>query len=150
MKHILVVEDGAEYSETLSRFLGHRFLFTRAGDGPEALERLAAGGFDAVFLDMCFDRIRDERLFGDLGEAAERFNGDRARGRAFLQEQQGLYVLAALRDAGHPVPVLLSHDFAGEPRRFERLRARYAPLDHLPDVTSPAVIEARLAALTGA
>lgn len=147
MKRVLVVEDGDEYVETLRRFLSHRFAFERAGSGPEALRLLATGGWDAVFLDMCFDRVPDDLLLGDPRDSAERFGGDPVRGRAFLQEHQGVHVLAAMREAGHRVPVLLSHDFTAEPRRFERLAARHGPLDQLPDFV-PAEVERRLLALT--
>ncbi len=144
---VLVVEDGLEYTETLQRFLPDGFLWVRAGSGPAALDALAASGFDAVFLDMRFDRVADEVLFGDLVETADRFNGDPAQARHFLQDHQGNYILAALRDAGHRVPVLLSYDFEGEPRRWSHLAARFAPVDYLPDNASPAQIAERLRAL---
>ena len=66
MKRILVVEDGSEYSDTLSRFLGHAFEFVRAGSGPRALARLAAEAYDGVFLDMRFDRAPDGIRMGEL------------------------------------------------------------------------------------
>lgn len=149
MNRVLVVEDGNEYSDTLGRFLSHRFVFGRAGSGPEALRMLAEGGWDAVFLDMCFDRVPADQLLGDLHEAAERFGGDPVRARDFLQQHQGTFVLAAMRETGHRVPVLLSYDFSGEPRRFERLAARHGPVDHLPD-PGPAEVDRRLRALVGA
>ncbi|MCA9488898.1 MAG: response regulator [Myxococcales bacterium] len=148
MRRILVVEDGNEYSDTLGRFLSHRFVFGRAGSGPEALRMMAEASWDAVFLDMCFDRVPDEQLLGDRHEVAERFGGDPVRARAFLQQHQGTFVLAALRGAGHAQPVLLSYDFSAEPRRFERLAARQGPLDHLPDPV-PGEVERRLTALLG-
>lgn len=148
MRHrILVIEDGSEYTETLSRFLGERFDFERAGSGPAALARLAEATFDAVFLDMKFDRAPEGELLGDVDEVADRFNGDPVAARRHLEEHQGTYVLAALREAGHAVPVLLSYDFSVEPRRWERLAARFAPVDHLPDLASPAEVASRLTAL---
>jgi len=146
---ILVVEDGFEYSETLSRFLGEGFRWVRAGSGPAALAALAEDGFDAVFLDMRFDRVPDEDLLGDLAETADRFNGDPAQARHFLQDHQGNYVLAALREAGHHLPVLLSYDFQGEPRRWSHLSGRFAPVDYLPDNASPPEIAERLRRLAG-
>ena len=50
---------------------------------------------------------------------------------------------------GLRLPVLLSYDFAGEPRRWERLRARFAPIDHLPDDASPSEVRQRLRRLCG-
>jgi DNA-binding response OmpR family regulator len=149
VKRILVVEDGTEYSDTLGRFLGHAFEFARAGSGPSALERLAAEPYDAVFLDMRFDRAPDGELLGDLDAAADRFNGDPVQARRFLEDHQGTYILAALREAGHVHPVLMSYDFGAEPRRWERLSARYGPVDYLPDVSSPAEVAARLRAAIG-
>ena len=139
---MLVVEDGHEYSETLLRFLPD-FTWERAGSGPEALKRLAAERFDALFLDMRFDRVPVDQLLGDLVATADRFNGDPGQARQFLEDHQGNYVLAAIRDAGYRVPVLMSYDFEGEPRRWQRIVEKYAPVDHLPDNASPAEIAER-------
>lgn len=145
---VLIIEDGLEYSETLGRFLGDRFAFERVGSGPEALERLGQGPTpDAVFLDMRFDRTPEEQLLGDLDALLDRFNGDPAQARRFREDHQGTYVLAALREAGRALPVLLSYDFDGEPRRWERLAARFGPVDYLPDNASPHEVAARLEAL---
>lgn len=147
---VLVVEDGHEYITNLERFLGEHFVFTRAGDGFQALELLArspADGppFDALFLDMRFDRA--ERLLGDLDALADRFAGDHSRARRFLEDNQGTYVLAALREAGHQQPALFSYDFDSEPRRFKNLSGRYGPLGYLHDAAGPAAIRDALAAL---
>ncbi len=144
---VLVVEDGTEYTDTLSRFLTEGFGFVRAGSGPEALERLAEGSFDVVFLDMRFDRVAEDRLLGDPAEAADRFNGDAVQARRFLEDHQGTYVLAELRAQGHAQPVLMSYDFSWEPRRWRNLSARYGPLDFLVDVASPTEVAQRLRAL---
>ena len=66
------------------------------------------------------------------------------QGRRFLEDHQGNYILDAIRRAGHTLPVLLSYDFDAEPRRWERLAARYGPLDYLDDVAGPADVAARL------
>jgi len=143
---VLVVEDGFEYIETLKRFLPEGFDWERVGSGPQAMARLAEEAWDAVFLDMRFDRAPEDELFGDVLEVADRFNGDPVQARRFLEDHQGNFILAALRDGGQQIPVLLSYDFAGEPRRWERLRSRYGPVDYLPDNASPADIAARLEA----
>jgi CheY-like chemotaxis protein len=149
MTKVLIIEDGLEYSETLTRFLGDRFGFERVGSGPAALARLeGAHGIDGVFLDMRFDRTPDDELLGDLDELLDRFNGDPAQARRFREDHQGTYVLAALREAGVSLPVLMSYDFDGEPRRWKRLAARFGPLDYLPDNASPAEVAERLQALT--
>ena len=133
---ILVAEDGHEYTTNLERFLGDEFRFVRAGDGEAALAAVAEGAFDAIFLDMRFDRA--ERLLGDLGALVRRFSGDEARARRFLEDNQGTYVLAALRAAGCPLPVIFSYDFDGEPRRFANLSRRHGPLAYLNDTAGPA------------
>jgi len=144
---VLVCEDGFEYSETLGRFLPD-VSWERAGSGPKALEALRRGGFDAVFLDMRFDRVPDDELLGDVAETADRFNGDAVQARLFLQDHQGNYVLAAIRAAGFRVPVVLSYDFEAEPRRWAHLEAAYAPVAFLPDGSGPKEVAERLAALT--
>lgn len=149
---VLVIEDGTEYIDSFSRFLPDSFAFSRAGSGPEALAALAqanASGapYHAAILDMRFDRSPQPSLLGDLAQAAERFNGDPVKARRFLEDHQGNYILAALRAAGHTLPVLFSHDFSGEPRRWERLVQKYAPLRYLPDSASPADVERALLSL---
>lgn len=137
---VLVVEDGAEYTQNLGRFLTEGFAFTRAGDGASALALLAERPFDLVFLDMRFDRVQPGQLLGDLAETAERFNGDPVRARQFLEEHQGAYVLQAIRAAGSTLPAVFSHDFDGEPRRWANLVRLYAPVAYLPDNASPSAI----------
>lgn len=145
---VLVIEDGYEYSETLGRFLSEGFEWVRAGSGPQGLAALSDGStYDVVFLDMRFDRAPKGELLGDVEAIADRFNGDPVQARRFLEDHQGNFVLKALRDAGHLVPVLLSYDFDGEPRRWQRLVDRYPPVDYLPDNASPANISSRLRAL---
>lgn len=147
---LLVVEDGEEYSAMLGRFLAEEFVVTRAGDGPAALDRLAAETFDAVFLDMRFDRVGPAALLGDLAALTERFNGDPVRARQFLETHQGAYVLDAIRAAGHTVPVVFSYDFDAEPRRWQVLLGRHAPVDYLPDNASAATIRDKLRRAAGA
>ena len=143
---VLVVEDGYEYIHTLSRFLGDGFVLTRAGDGAEALR--ACADHELVLLDMRFDRVETGQLLGDMAETAERFNGDPVRARQFLEENQGTYVLAALRAAGVTIPAVFCHDFSSEPRRWAALERKYAPVSWLPDNASPALLreQIRLAA----
>ncbi len=147
---VLVVEDGDEYIRLLQRFGSSEFSFVRAGDGADALARLAAERWDVVFLDMRFDRVPAGRLLGDLPETTERFDGDPVRARVFLEDHQGTYILAAIRAAGDATPAVFSHDFDGEPRRWANLDRRYAPVRYLPDNASAATIGAALRAAAGA
>lgn len=140
---VLVVEDGHEYINNLTRFLGTDFDFTRAGNGPTALSLLASQPFAAVFLDMKFDRA--DVLLGDLDATRRRFAGDEARAKRFLENNQGTYVLAAIREAGHTLPAVFSYDFDSEPRRLRNLRRRYGPLDYLNDTATPVDIRGTLA-----
>lgn len=146
--HVLVVEDGQEYTTNLARFLPTGFRFTRAGSGPEALG-LLPGDFHVAFLDMKFDRTPGELLLGDLQEVSNRFNGDVQKARAFLETNQGTFVLAAVRQAGFLLPVLVSYDFANEPRRWANLVRMYGPLAWLPDNCGPEQVSAILRDLAG-
>jgi CheY-like chemotaxis protein len=141
---VLVVEDGEEYIQNLRRFLPERFELARAGSGPEALSMLAERPAQVIFLDMRFDRTPRELLLGEIEEIADRFNGDLDRALRFIEDNQGAYVLAALRDAGWRLPVVFSHDFTDEPRRWANLERRYAPLDYLPDNAGPDEVSERL------
>lgn len=147
---IMVVEDGYEYTETLERFLADGFAWVRAGSGPTALEALGEGGFEAIFLDMRFDRVPRDELLGDVTATADRFNGDPVQARHFLEDHQGNYILAALREGGIGLPVLISYDFDGEPRRWSRIAERFGPVDYLPDSASPQDIARRLRKLVEA
>ncbi len=144
---VLIVEDGYEYVEVMERFVPDGFAWVRAGDGAEAVRLATAEPFDAILLDMRFDRVPPDRLLGDLDEAAARFDDDRAQGARFLAEHQGTYVLEALRRAGVRAPAVLSFDFGDAPARFSRLAARNGPLAWVADGASPLTIAAALRAL---
>lgn len=139
---ILIVEDGDEYLDNLSRFVaGPRYL--QSHDGHEALIALQRERVDLVYLDMRFDRIAEERLLGS-GSAA-------VRSLSHLQNNQGLYILQAIADAGHrALPVILAYDFSEEAARFEHLAARHENLTWVPDAVTPDEIRARIGRLTGA
>ncbi|MBN2798954.1 MAG: hypothetical protein JXX28_07380 [Deltaproteobacteria bacterium] len=145
---ILIIEDGHEYHELFSRFLP-RDQWIRVGSGPAALDWLGREVADAIFLDMRFDRAPPAELLGDLDQAAERFNGDPVQARAFLEDHQGHFILAALRQRGVALPVLLAADLSEEPRRWARLAARYAPLDGLPEGAGPDEARSLLQAMVG-
>jgi CheY-like chemotaxis protein len=147
---VLVVEDGHEYITTLERYLGEVFEFVRAGDGPEALERVGSETWHVVFLDMRFDRTPAGRLLGDLAVTADRFNGDTHRATRFLEDHQGTYVLSALREAGCMLPVVMSYDFDNEPRRWTHLSKRFSPVHYLADNADPGLIQQTLWSCAGA
>ena len=66
--------------------------------GDEAEIRLREQVPDIVYLDMRFDRTPEGALLGNMVELVARFNGDVARARRFQQDNQGLFVLRALRE----------------------------------------------------
>ncbi len=134
---VLVVEDGFEYSQMLERFLAEGFVWSRAGSGPEALKMLEAQSYDALFLDMRFDRIAPELLLGDLKQVADRFNGDPLQARTFLQNNQGNFILNAIRQTGCELPALMSYDFDAEPRRWAHIKDKFAPVDYLEGNATP-------------
>lgn len=146
---VLLVEDGHEYRELFARYGGDDIVFTRAGDGAEALRRCREEAYDVLFLDMRFDRVPPGALLGDLAALTDRFNGDPVRAREWLEANQGTYILAALRAAGVTTPAVFSHDFDGEPRRWAALERQYAPVRYLPDNASPAEMRAALVRAAG-
>jgi len=137
---ILVVEDGNEYLTNLSTFVADGFSYRQAKSGIEAQRLLAQQWPDLVYLDMRFDRTPEEELLGNLVELSARFNGDVARARRFQQDNQGLFVLRALREANYAGPVILSYDFGPEERRFRALSARDPCLRYCPDYADAASI----------
>ena len=150
---VLVVEDGDEYLTNLSTFVAEGFAYRQAKSGEEACRMTAERWPDLVYLDMRFDRTPEDQLLGSMVELTARFNGDMTRARRFQQDNQGLFVLRALRDDGYAGPVILSYDFGAEERRFAALSAKDPALRYCPDYADAATIrQAILAALqtTGA
>ena len=133
---VLIVEDGDEYLENLSRFvIGPRYL--QAHSGGEAIEILRQEAVDLIYLDMRFDRIPRGQLVGDHAAATEEHNGDAARAWRFLENNQGLFILDALGQAGFgELPTILAYDFSREQKRWEHLRARYPRLAWVRDGVS--------------
>lgn len=140
-RSILVVEDGLEYVEAFralaGALAGDGLELVRAGDLVEAEALLSTRPFDALFLDVVFDRTPPERLAGDLTALIARFGGDRPRAVRHLAEHQGFYILDALAPRlNGGVRVVLAHDFETEPQRFAALGARAPGLRSLPDGAS--------------
>ena len=147
---ILVVEDGNEYLTNLSTFVADGFSYRQAKSGIEAQRLLADKLPDLVYLDMRFDRTPEEELLGNLVELSARFNGDVARARRFQQDNQGLFVLRALREVGYAGPVILSYDFGPEERRFRALSARDPCLRYCPDYADAGSIRRAILEAVGA
>jgi CheY-like chemotaxis protein len=137
---VLIIEDGDEYLENLSRFVpGPTYL--QAHNAAGALEILAGRPVDLVYLDMRFDRVPLADLAGDHVQTTREQNGDPVRAWRYLQNNQGLYILDALRRAGFErLPSILAYDFSREPRRYEHLLRVHPLLRWVPDAATPAQI----------
>ncbi len=145
---VLIVEDGDEYLENLSRFVpGPTYRQVRSGAA--ALSALSGGDVDLVYLDMRFDRIPRGDLLGDHAAATREHNGDPLRGWRYLENNQGLFVLNALHAAGYGgLPVILAYDFSREAARLKHLQARYPRLSWVPDAVTPEAIRERMLEVT--
>mgnify|MGYP001768193921 CR=1 FL=1 len=138
MRRVLVIEDGTEYAEFTRLFLGSDFEVVAAQSGAEALRVAGAGSVDVLLIDLRFDRAPAGVLVGDVDATAERlFAGDRPRALRHLQDQQGVLILAELRQAGHVQPAVFVHEFP--PRRLENLRRLYGDLRTVPTFDAAAL-----------
>ena len=148
-KTVLIIEDGDEYLENLTRFApGPRYL--QAHGGAEALRLLAAHEVALIYLDMRFDRIPERDLLGDRASVQRSHGGDAARALRYLAKNQGLFILEALRAGGHAhVPVILAYDFSSELARFAHLARMHPSLTWVPDAITPDEIRARMERLLG-
>ena len=135
---LLIVEDGTEYRSFFELFLAEAYEFAHAQSGAEALDALAKGGIDAIVLDMRFDRTPTEQLLGDVEAITRRHLGqDRERGLRYVQDQQGTFVLEAIRKAGYAQPALFISDMP--PRRVDNLRKLYGTIAAVPGFDAAAI-----------
>jgi len=111
----LVCEDGTEYTERFTRFLGGEFAFVRAAHFAEAL-RLAPDA-RALLLDLDFRRTDPSLLVDEGGAPAPKSSA----------EVQGILLLRALRSRGVQLPALLFADL-DDASRVQRLQLELAPL----------------------
>lgn len=146
---VLVVEDGDEYLTNLSTFVAEGIDYRQARSGAEACRMVTARSPDLVYLDMRFDRIPDSELLGNMVELTARFNGDVGRARRFQQDNQGLFILRALRESVFSGPVILSYDFSAEERRFRALSARDPALTYCPDYADARAIRTAILSAVG-
>lgn len=139
MRHLLIVEDGSEYSEFAQLWLAGAFAVRTARSAAQALALLATPPpVDALLIDLRFDRAPAADLVGDVDGTAQRmFGGDRARALRYVQDQQGALILGELRARGHHQPALFVHDFP--PRRLENLRRLYGAVDAVPSFDAAAI-----------
>lgn len=141
---ILIVEDGDEYLQNLSRFVaGPRYLQVHCGaDATAMLEREA---IDVIYLDMRFDRIDRTFLLGDIVRTTAQHGGSKERAYRHLANHQGLFILDAVRQAGFgDTPVVLAYDFSREQKRFAHLSRMHRSLTWVPDAVTPTEIRDRI------
>jgi hypothetical protein len=116
----VVCEDGTEYLERFTRFLGDAFELVPADDFASALA--AARAADGLLLDLDFHRTPADRLVDEQGPAPPGLDpGSRRR----LAESQGILILRQLRARGVTCPALLFADLddAEQARFLERTLA---------------------------
>jgi hypothetical protein len=139
---LLVIEDGDDYEEFARLFLGHRFNILVARSCRQALAALRSPQtVDSLLVDLRFDRSPEADLVGDLEATAERlFAGDRLRALRYLQDQQGVLILAELRASGFAQLAVFIHDLP--PRRLENLRRLYGAVRAVPTFDAALVLAA--------
>jgi hypothetical protein len=119
----VVCEDGREYLDRFTRFLGDDFTFVPALDFAAARAAVADGA-DGLLLDLDFRRTPPEKLVDERGPVPADLDDDRRRR---LAETQGILILRQLRAAGVTLPAVLFADVDdGERARF--LERTLAPL----------------------
>jgi hypothetical protein len=118
----IVCEDGTEYLQRFTRFLGDDFAFIPTRDCGEALA--AAAGADGLLLDLDFRRTPRDRLVDERGPVPADLSDD---SRRRLAETQGILILRQLRAAGVELPAILFADI-DDPDRREFLERTLAPL----------------------
>jgi hypothetical protein len=118
----VVCEDGTEYLDRFSRFLGDDFTFVPAADFESA--RAGAAAADGLLLDLDFRRTAPERLVDERGVMATGLDPERRRR---LAETQGILILRQLRAAGVTLPAVLFADL-DDAERARFLERTLAPL----------------------
>jgi hypothetical protein len=118
----VVCEDGSEYLDRFTRFLGDDFAFVPALDFEAA--HVAAAGADGLLLDLDFRRTPPGRLVDERGAVAANIDDDRRRR---LAETQGILILRQLRAAGVTLPAVLFAD-VDDSERARFLERTLAPL----------------------
>ena len=138
MKTLLVIEDGNEYEEFVRLFLSDAWHLRAAHSLAEARTVLEKEKVDALLVDLRFTRSDEDELVGDVAAlASSLFAGDQEKAARYVREQQGVLVLAALREAGHAQRAVFVTDFAK--RRLANLKALYGDVEAVPSFDAAAV-----------
>jgi DNA-binding NtrC family response regulator len=127
---VLVVDDRRDIFEFCERFLGEQYAFRHVGDGPGALALLREAPADAVLLDRDFSQADPARLLGPPADV----------------RNEGLHVLARLREAHGTLPVLMVTGLsdAAAAESAAELEAEFLAWEDV--ARDPSLLSARLAA----
>jgi hypothetical protein len=137
---VVVCEDGHEYLQRFTRFLGDELELVRVDDLASARAACARAP-RALLFDLDFSRLAAEKLIDEAGQTAARSRDESRR----LAQMQGILILRALRSAAVTVPALLFADL-DDAARARFLEQSLAPLAVVPSSEGMAAIKARLAA----
>jgi len=127
-RRFIVCEDGTEYIERFLRFLGDEFEFIAAADYPALLELLELGeAYSGILLDLDFRRTESARLVNEHGQSPGRISRE-----ALTQyvTNQGLFILASLRERGATQSVLLFADIDDAQRHY--VERTFGPVEVVP------------------
>jgi hypothetical protein len=122
LPRFVVCEDGTEYLDRFSRFLGDDFTFVPAADFERA--RACAAAADGLLLDLDFRRTPPDRLVDEHGVVPASLDPERRRR---LAETQGILILRQLRAGGVTLPAVLFADLDDD-ERARYLERTLAPL----------------------
>jgi hypothetical protein len=140
----VVCEDGQEYLERFERFLGADFEFAPARDFSTLLAQLERlGSISGILLDLDFRRTDRAGLVDEHGQTAALVGQE-----ALTQyvTNQGLFILAGLRERGYTHRVLLFADIE-DAQQSAYLMRTFAPLDVVPSHVGLRELKLRLAEL---
>jgi len=140
---VIVCEDGHEYLQRFSRFLGEELELVRVDDLASCQAACARAPL-ALLFDLDFSRLAPEKLIDEAGVAGARPRDESRR----LAQMQGVLILRALRAAAVTAPALLFADL-DDPGRVKFLEQSLAPLSVVPSSEGMGAIAARLRTLRG-
>lgn len=138
MKQLLVIEDGSEYSEFARLFLQPEYAIRQATSAASTLLVLRQQPIAGLLIDLRFDRAPTSELIGDVtATAAQLFGGNQGRALRYLQDQQGILILAELRRQGFQQGAVFVHDFPQ--RRLQNLQKLYGAVQAVPTFDAAAI-----------
>lgn len=138
MKQLLVIEDGDEYAQFARALYANELVVHQAKTAAATLALLKRQPIDALLIDLRFEFASPQDLIGDVGgTASSLFGGDTRRAVRYLQDQQGVLILAEVRTHGYAQPAVFVHDFPA--RRLQNLRKLYGQVTAVPAFDAAAI-----------